>query len=500
MKAPTAHEALHVRGAHFVLAAADKRPIAREWQKMRPELAAVTAHAEAGELVGVIPASLGCFVVDVDEGGASGVEALQEALGVPITVIATRREGGYHVWYRAPDSTVGNKLWTLNGASGDIRGSNGFVILWDPDKLVDGLSRYFDDAELVDPGKLLGASRTGKAGPDAVRHARLGARNNTLNRETFMAATRGELDTGALREAAIAAGLPPSEIDATLASAAKAGAAVAPSLVPPPSSPMAVARELATVLFTTPARTLTLRGHRGDFYKWNGRHWAKIGAHDVRGALYRQLEHAHFYHPDKKELQSFNPSRRKIDDVIDALKAVVFLDSATDAPCWTNATAAPPATEMVSMTNGLLHVPARTMRRHTPDFFCHHSLAFAHEPECDPPARWLTFLGQLWGDDPSSIDALQEMMGYILGGDTRQQKMFLIVGPKRAGKGTIARVLTGLLGAHNVAAPTLAGLSTNFGLSALIGKPLGLISDARLSRRSDSSIVVERLVVGVGRG
>ena len=72
--------------------------------------------------------------------------------------------------------------------------------------------------------------------------------------------------------------------------------------------------------------------------------------------------------------------------------------------------------------------------------------------------------------------------------------MFLFVGPKRAGKGTIGRVLTGLLGAHNVAAPTLAGLSTNFGLSPLIGKPLGLVSDARLSGRPDSNIVVERLL------
>ena len=85
-------------------------------------------------------------------------------------------------------------------------------------------------------------------------------------------------------------------------------------------------------------------------------------------------------------------------------------------------------------------------------------------------------------------------MGYILFGDTRIQKIFLFVGPKRAGKGTIGRVLTGLLGRHHVAAPTLAGLSTNFGLAPLIGKPLALISDARLSTRADSKIVVERLL------
>ena len=424
-----------------------------------------------------------------------GLEALQEALGAPLTVIATRREGGYHVWYRAPDGAVGNRRWRLNGAAGDIRGSKGYVILWNPARVVDALARYFDDADPADPATLLSPSTNSARGSEAVRNATVGTRNDTLNREAFVAAKRGDLSPITFREAAIAARLPPSEIDATLASAAKAGAAVAPNVVPPPSSPMAVARELATELFTTPEQTLTLRAHRGDFYEWNGRHWPKIGARDVRGALYRRLEHAHFYHPDKKELQSFNPSRRKINDVIDALKAVVLLDSATDPPCWTNATAAAlPATEMVSMMNGLLHVPARTMRRHTSDFFCHHSLAFAHEPECDPPSRWLAFLGQLWGDDPASIDVLQEMMGYVLGGDTRHQKIFLLVGPKRSGKGTIARVLTGLLGAHNVASPTLASLSTNFGFSPLIGKPLALISDARISARSDSSIVVERLL------
>ena len=85
-------------------------------------------------------------------------------------------------------------------------------------------------------------------------------------------------------------------------------------------------------------------------------------------------------------------------------------------------------------------------------------------------------------------------MGYVLGDDTRQQKIFLLIGPKRSGKGTIGRVLSGLVGTHNVAAPTLASLSTNFGLSPLIGKPLALISDARLSGYSDNSIVVERLL------
>jgi putative DNA primase/helicase len=142
----------------------------------------------------------------------------------------------------------------------------------------------------------------------------------------------------------------------------------------------------------------------------------------------------------------------------------------------------------------LVHVPTRTLLPHTPSFFTHHSLPFAFLPEAPRPARWLDFLGDLWAHDESSIAALQEVIGYVLGGDTRQQKIFLLVGPKRAGKGTIGRVLVGLLGAHHVAAPTLASLSTNFGLQPLVGKPLALVSDARLSNKADSKIVVERLL------
>ena len=85
-------------------------------------------------------------------------------------------------------------------------------------------------------------------------------------------------------------------------------------------------------------------------------------------------------------------------------------------------------------------------------------------------------------------------MGYVLSGGTAQQKIFMLVGPKRSGKGTILRVLTALLGVENVAAPTLSSLATNFGLQPLVGKPLAAISDARLGTRSDALVAVERLL------
>ena len=73
-------------------------------------------------------------------------------------------------------------------------------------------------------------------------------------------------------------------------------------------------------------------------------------------------------------------------------------------------------------------------------------------------------------------------------------KILLVVGPKRGGKGTIARVLTALLGQPNVCAPTLAGLGENFGLAPLIGKQLAIIADARLGSRPDQHTITERLL------
>jgi len=124
----------------------------------------------------------------------------------------------------------------------------------------------------------------------------------------------------------------------------------------------------------------------------------------------------------------------------------------------------------------------------------HHSLPFDFDPDAPAPVRWLAFLDELWEGETETIGALQELFGYLVSGDTRQQKMALLVGPKRAGKGTINRVLTRMIGPHNVAGPTLASLGTNFGLQDLIGKPVAVISDARIGKKSDASLIAERLL------
>jgi putative DNA primase/helicase len=148
----------------------------------------------------------------------------------------------------------------------------------------------------------------------------------------------------------------------------------------------------------------------------------------------------------------------------------------------------------VACANGLLHVPTRDLFEHDPRLFNLVGLPYSYNPHAPEPARWLKFLDELWPDESAAIDMLGEFFGYVLSGRTDLHKIMLLVGPTRSGKGTIARVLTALVGRANVVGPTLASLGTNFGLSPLLGRHLAVISDARLGDDRDVYRVVERLL------
>lgn len=268
-------------------------------------------------------------------------------------------------------------------------------------------------------------------------------------------------------------------------------------LVPAPTDPMAVARSFAAGFFEEPDGVLLLRHHRGDFYRWTGAYWSQVEPAVIRNRVYGWLETAVFEKTTSKGTSRvpWEPNTVTVNRVVDALAAgVCHLDDDVEAPVWLSGDGPFPAAELRSVGNGLLHLPTRTLSPHSPSLWVHQSLPFDFDFDVDEPKQWLEFLGQLWEDDSESIDTLAEIFGYSLTLDTSQQKLFMAVGPKRSGKGTIGRVLTGLLGRESVAAPTLASLATNFGVAPLIGRPLALVSDARLGARIDQSTVVERLL------
>ena len=129
--------ALAELGAHFVLCGTKDGPKAAPsgWQTNRPSLQAVLRHKG---LIGVIPASLKCVVVDVDRGGEQSADAVIAELGSPVVKAPSSRDGGWHIWYGSREAdSIGNGEWR----DGEIRGNaKGQAILWHPELVAEGLA------------------------------------------------------------------------------------------------------------------------------------------------------------------------------------------------------------------------------------------------------------------------------------------------------------------------------------------------------------------------
>jgi putative DNA primase/helicase len=237
----------------------------------------------------------------------------------------------------------------------------------------------------------------------------------------------------------------------------------------------------------------TLNHHRGAFYAWNGRAYLERADGELRSEIYPFLDKS-FSADSKGNLSPVKPNTSIVTNVLDALRAASHLDGSIAAPAWLRPVSNYPAEEIVACKNGLLHLPSGKIVDNTPEFFTYNALDFAYDEHAPEPKIFLNFLLQLWPNDSQSICTLQEIFGYCLTCDTRQQKAFLLVGPRRSGKGTIARVLARLIGTGNTVAPTLAGIGTNFGIAPLIGKRVAIISDARLGGRADQHAIAERIL------
>src|SRR5262249_38569101 len=188
-------------------------------------------------------------------------------------------------------------------------------------------------------------------------------------------------------------------------------------------------------------------------------------------------------------------------DVSGGLAGVGTRDSGIAPPTWLDdADDLPAATEMFPLANGLLHLPSGDLYLPTANHFGLAASEVAFDPDAPDPKHWLAFLDDLFATDEGAITALQDWFGYALSTDTSQQKILFVVGPRRSGKGTIARVLTALVGRDSVANPTPASLQTTFGLAPLIGKATRLHHRRPLGRPQRSGRHHRALALDLGRG
>lgn len=250
--------------------------------------------------------------------------------------------------------------------------------------------------------------------------------------------------------------------------------------------------------FHTHPEARTLHSYAGTFMVWRRNRFVEIEEESLRQKLQPWLHDALRYQFNKlsggMELVDFESNPATVKAALESIRAHAHLPVSVTPPAWLDDRADPPdPRNLLPFPSGTLDLTTGKTFPPSPALFNINAIDFEYDPNPEPPERWIKFLEQLWDDDLESVQLLQEWMGYSLVADTSQQKMLLMVGPKRSGKGTIGRVLTRLVGAGNVVGPTTSSLAGPFGLQPLIGKSLAIVSDARFGGEN-VGVVVERLL------
>jgi putative DNA primase/helicase len=230
----------------------------------------------------------------------------------------------------------------------------------------------------------------------------------------------------------------------------------------------------------------------GQFYVWESPAYRLFPVPELRSRLGAFLDTClKMTSASNPTPDAFKPTRDDINLVVDALQQLTYRQ--VPHPSWLDDTTLDPR-ECVLCQNGILHIPSGVLHPPNPMFFSVNALTFAFDADAPEPIALLRFLDTLWPDDPEPIALLQEWFGYLLTPDTRYQKILVIVGPPRSGKGTIIRVLQRLLGTMNICSPTLTALAQQFGRQVFIGKTAAIFPDAKISGRMDTAAIVEALL------
>lgn len=269
------------------------------------------------------------------------------------------------------------------------------------------------------------------------------------------------------------------------------GQARSPATLPPPYLPDEVVEHLMPT-WKAEDDTLTLRRWRGDWMRWRGTHWLNQDEEAIRAELYPLLKGAFYVTPGGKP-EKWGANRARVADLMQVMQSVTYLDREVTPGAWL--VGGGPDGGIIACRNGLLEVRTRTLYPHTPRYFNISSLPFDYDPEAPAPAGWLQFLESVWGDDREAIETFHEWAAYVLSGRTDLQKMMLLIGPKRSGKGTLARILTALVGKENVGGPSMGDFAKNFGLAELVDKPLAIVGDARMPSTGEKEIVSQLLSI-----
>lgn len=202
---------------------------------------------------------------------------------------------------------------------------------------------------------------------------------------------------------------------------------------------------------------------------WPARHEDAV-KHDVLGVI------------EAAKPEGIRPTRSIVESVAELARLKVrVLDECFDADA-----------DVLVCKNGVLHIPTRTLREHSPDGYATFALPYAYEPQAEASV-WKYFLESTL--DREVADLLQEYFGYALTTDCSLETAIWLYGVAGSGKSTAVEGAVAMLG-ERAGTLSLADIEkSRFGLAGVVGKTL-LVATESPSGLMAATDKVNRLISG----
>lgn len=128
---------------------------------------------------------------------------------------------------------------------------------------------------------------------------------------------------------------------------------------------------------------------------------------------------------------------------------------------------------LLNVKNGMLDLETLKLKPYDPAYLSTVQIPCDYDPAATCP-RWLTFLQEMFGDDPTKVDILQEFFGYCLTSLTNQEKAVLMVGEGANGKSKVLDVLQGVVGSDNTSVVPLEQFKNPHYLAEFFGSMVNI--------------------------
>ena len=249
----------------------------------------------------------------------------------------------------------------------------------------------------------------------------------------------------------------------------------------------------------------TLRYYGGNYWKWEGNAYHKAEAADVEQDILFFLAEAVIDPREDDDYENnlrFPVSQRHITGIEKLLRGLLHIPSVRALPFWLGDPDYAQPTSVINPEllifgkNSTLNLADMRLLQPTPLWFNIGCLDYDYDPGADCP-NWKKFLDSVFGNDEESKATVMEFMGLCLTAITKFQKSLFLIGQKRSGKGTIARITTKIVGEHNTAPQGSADFGEKFGFQSFIGKRFAIVSDARFGKKGLAAIT-EKILNIVG--